>query len=415
MGLGWARLCESNTATSATTVKTNAAPCTVACVSFSGFLRAYRNPRASTPTVAVEENHADRHQQRVPVELHGRLGGPGEPIEVDADPAADEDDNRDADELRHQIEDAEVVEGRGRRATSGKSSKFDVSSIERTSTGMAAGRSRVLRVVRAERRIAHQHLVHDHAERPPVAGRTVPGLQEHLRRDIVRRTDRAVRERPPVALPAFGPPLRIHRAGAGADEVGRFCLRQVAVEVGTVRLLQAGAEPKVGQLQVAARIEQQVVGLDVTVYKAEAVDRVDRQGRFDDVELTFIAYTWPVSFFCTSRTSPNAPRPITFSASKSSTPRRDRFRRKNSVSFWACCMRFSCRCDSDRVSSFSDASSFAWRCFRSPCLLSSATFEFSVTTANKYAPPTSPPDYPFTKMRTTRRSIETGDNIRTSL
>lgn len=34
----------------------------------------------------------------------------------------------------------------------------------------------------------------------------------------------------------------------------------------------------------------------------------------------FMAYTWPVSFFWTSRTSPKAPRPITLRGSKSSTP-----------------------------------------------------------------------------------------------
>ena len=55
----------------------------------------------------------------------------------------------------------------------------------------------------------------------------------------------------------------------------------------------------------------------------------------------FIAYIWPVSFFWTNLTSPKAPRPMTFSDSKSSHPSRDLFSRRNSVSFCACWVRFS--------------------------------------------------------------------------
>lgn len=44
---------------------------------------------------------------------------------------------------------------------------------------------------------------------------------------------------------------------------------------------------------------------------------------------------------CTALTSPNAPRPMTLIGSKSSTPSRDRFNRRNSVSLVACCCRRS--------------------------------------------------------------------------
>ncbi len=54
----------------------------------------------------------------------------------------------------------------------------------------------------------------------------------------------------------------------------------------------------------------------------------------------------PVSTFCTSLTSPKAPFPITLSGSKSSTPRRERFKRRNSVSLAACWLRFSSRAPS---------------------------------------------------------------------
>lgn len=58
---------------------------------------------------------------------------------------------------------------------------------------------------------------------------------------------------------------------------------------------------------------------------------------------TFMAYTWPVSTFWTSTTSPNAPRPIIFNRLKSLYPKRERLNLRNWVSFWACCLhRSSC-------------------------------------------------------------------------
>jgi len=68
-----------------------------------------------------------------------------------------------------------------------------------------------------------------------------------------------------------------------------------------------------------------------------------------------------------SPTSPKAPLPMTLRGSKSSTPSLDRLSRRNSVSFWACCILFSCFCCSERPSSFRDSSSFASLCFRSMC------------------------------------------------
>ena len=39
---------------------------------------------------------------------------------------------------------------------------------------------------------------------------------------------------------------------------------EVPVEVGAVRLFESGAEAEVGELDVAARVQQKVVGLDVS-------------------------------------------------------------------------------------------------------------------------------------------------------
>lgn len=50
---------------------------------------------------------------------------------------------------------------------------------------------RLLRILTAKRRVADQHFVHNHAQAPPIASRTVTRLHKHFRRDVIRRTDRA--------------------------------------------------------------------------------------------------------------------------------------------------------------------------------------------------------------------------------
>ena len=46
------------------------------------------------------------------------------------------------------------------------------------------------RVLGVKRRVAHQHFVHDHTHRPPIALRPVALLQQHFRCDIPRRPHR---------------------------------------------------------------------------------------------------------------------------------------------------------------------------------------------------------------------------------
>ena len=60
-------------------------------------------------------------------------------------------------------------------------------------------------------------------------------------------------------------PYHSLRGGRGQPEVGvALDVAEVAVEVGAVRLLESGAEAEVGQLDVPAGVQQQVVRLYVS-------------------------------------------------------------------------------------------------------------------------------------------------------
>eukprot|EP00968_Pinguiococcus_pyrenoidosus_P006114 scaffold407_cov251-Pinguiococcus_pyrenoidosus.AAC.3 len=64
------------------------------------------------------------------------------------------------------------------------------------------------RLVGVERGVAHEALVHDHPQGPPVAGVIISLLRQHLRSDVVRRSDRGVHEVPlamGLLLPGVGP------------------------------------------------------------------------------------------------------------------------------------------------------------------------------------------------------------------
>ena len=102
-------------------------------------------------------------------------------------------------------------------------------------------------------------------------------LLEHLRRDVIRRAHHGVSQLPPVPLPTLRPPLTVHalvscrfvscrRGGPSScrrGEVRGRGLAEVAVELGAVALLQAGAEAEVGELDVSAGVQEEVVWFDV--------------------------------------------------------------------------------------------------------------------------------------------------------
>ena len=100
--------------------------------------------------------------------------------------------------------------------------------------------------------LAVQHLVHAHAEAPPVALRPVPPLAvlhgtEDLRGDVVRS--------PHCHVALHGPVLR-----------------------------QLQTRPEVRKSDVAVGVQEHVIGLDVAVDVAESVDRVDGQDHLRNVE-----------------------------------------------------------------------------------------------------------------------------------
>mmetsp|Transcript_2837 Transcript_2837/g.7097 ORF Transcript_2837/g.7097 Transcript_2837/m.7097 type:complete len:225 (-) Transcript_2837:551-1225(-) len=158
------------------------------------------------------------------------------------------------------------------------------------------------RVVAVKGRVADEHLVDDDAERPPVAVLVVPDLEEDLRCHVVgrahRRPDRGLAVAVPRrhalpsahALPAALRPLRRHllerRAAVRAvaatrvDERARAAGR-VELELGVRERLD---QPKVGELDVALQVEEQVVRLEVAVDVAARVQRVDREDGLRGVE-----------------------------------------------------------------------------------------------------------------------------------
>mmetsp|Transcript_13645 Transcript_13645/g.33562 ORF Transcript_13645/g.33562 Transcript_13645/m.33562 type:complete len:577 (-) Transcript_13645:349-2079(-) len=139
------------------------------------------------------------------------------------------------------------------------------------------------RVVAVEGRVAHHHLKHDGAQRPPVALHAVPLLEQHLGRDVVGRAHRGERQLPPVLVPVSQLLLLAALAGGRHSP----CAARVLLALG--QRGQRGhvhrlAQPKVAQLHVAVRGQQQVVGLDVPVDVAAHVDVGDGEHRLRDVE-----------------------------------------------------------------------------------------------------------------------------------
>mmetsp|Transcript_13147 Transcript_13147/g.24990 ORF Transcript_13147/g.24990 Transcript_13147/m.24990 type:complete len:418 (-) Transcript_13147:99-1352(-) len=165
---------------------------------------------------------------------------------------------------------------------------------------LLAGRHRLLRV---ERRIAHEHFKHDCTDAPPVALETVPLLQENLRCDVVRCANGAERQLPPGFLPRLDLLLCLvaHQSDPTAFRgvAGRLWSPRVVghgalhdLRVGGRRgrrrlggLLHRLTESKVRELHVPKLIEKEVVGLDVPVDVTVPVDALEGKDRLCDVKL----------------------------------------------------------------------------------------------------------------------------------
>ena len=114
----------------------------------------------------------------------------------------------------------------------------------------------------AERRVAYQHLEHDDPQGPPVARLVVASLEEHLWSNVVRGTHCRVSQSSPLTLPRLRLPLGVHRIGG---EVRGFDLVEISVEFCPVRFLQSRAKTKVREFNMATRVKEKVVRLDVPV------------------------------------------------------------------------------------------------------------------------------------------------------
>mmetsp|Transcript_949 Transcript_949/g.2535 ORF Transcript_949/g.2535 Transcript_949/m.2535 type:complete len:283 (-) Transcript_949:444-1292(-) len=136
------------------------------------------------------------------------------------------------------------------------------------------------RVVRVERRVAHQHFKHDGADAPPVALHAVPLLQQHLWGNVVWRANGGEGKLPPVGAPVAK--LLLLRLWAGFWH--RRAVLFALVQRGQRRHVHRLTQPKVGELQVAIRGEQEVVRLDVAVDVAVVVDGLNAQDCLRDVE-----------------------------------------------------------------------------------------------------------------------------------
>ena len=116
------------------------------------------------------------------------------------------------------------------------------------------------RVLREEGRVAHQHLVEDDSQGPPVNGLVVALLLEHLRGNVVGGPHGAERELP-VPLEReltlrLGQLLGLHLRAMQLLEVLIQLFRPD---------LSPFTKPEVAELDVAREVQQYVVGLEVAV------------------------------------------------------------------------------------------------------------------------------------------------------
>ena len=133
---------------------------------------------------------------------------------------------------------------------------------------------RIVRLLSTERWPSYQTLEHDRSHTPPIAAEIIALPAEDLRRDVVRRSHCRVRQlaaglAPGVDLVAVGDgELDLVDADRVAVLLHRFraALRHQLLVVGCgVFFGEAGRETKVGEFDVAAAVEQDIVGFDVTV------------------------------------------------------------------------------------------------------------------------------------------------------
>lgn len=140
-----------------------------------------------------------------------------------------------------------------------------------------------------KRREASQRL-EQHATQTPVVDRELVFVAlEHLRGHVVRRPDNGlcVVDVPvahgPVALAALGDGALLHGLAEG-DRGLADLLELDAHGFYLARGEEAGGEAEVGEFDVAGGVDEEVLGLQVSVDIAELVQGIDRAEHFGDVE-----------------------------------------------------------------------------------------------------------------------------------
>lgn len=131
----------------------------------------------------------------------------------------------------------------------------------------------IMRLLSAERRPANQTLKHNRTHRPPIAAVVVALAAENLGRNVIRRTDGRVGElatrlTPCVDLGTVADSeldlVEIHGLSVVSVRLVGAACEQLLVVACVVLLVEAGRETEICQLDVAASVEKNVVGFDVT-------------------------------------------------------------------------------------------------------------------------------------------------------
>ena len=126
-------------------------------------------------------------------------------------------------------------------------------------------------ILRTKRRPPNKTLEHDSAHAPPVTAKSVALPTEDLRRDIIRRTNRGVSHH----ATGFAPHIDLGAVADGEVDliegngvaVARLAwgFEQLLVVSVFVLSVEAGAKAKVGEFDVTTAVEEDIVGLNITV------------------------------------------------------------------------------------------------------------------------------------------------------
>ena len=128
-------------------------------------------------------------------------------------------------------------------------------------------------VIGTERRPTDDRLIHDRPKRPPVAAESITLAAEDFRGNVVRRTDggichSATRLAPIVDLSTVADRkidlIKIDRITIISPTRG-MASQEVLIVRCLMLLVEPRREAKVGKLEMASLIQQNVVGFDITM------------------------------------------------------------------------------------------------------------------------------------------------------